>query len=412
MTRASRARALGLVVSLGVATTAHAGFTCSSVARRGDVDPAGEVFSNRFDEKVAVSPSGDVLFIGSAGGQRQALYRYRNVGPNGIIARDGDPAPGGSAFGNFAGSRFGRLSINSAGNAAFIARLALPGEGVFVDVGGALEKAARTTDLSPSGGFFVSFPSVSAINDANEVAFIGLTDIGPSGIFRYDADTNLLVTVVDTTATDTLGRPFCSFGEVGLSDAGLAFTATVGVPNCLTPIQGVFTASIAGFPAVTLAGDPSPIGGTTFTSFVRAPETGASITFEATVSGLTYTGSGIFSSAAPATIVAAGDAAPSVGGTVKKLGGQHRQTLAGNVATRLFLRSTTAKQGIFLYDGSPEAGVVKTDTPPVPPFGPSSRYRTIGPPAVDETGAFFAFRAKMLDTVAPGSKTGVLRCTP
>ena len=52
-----------------------------------------------------------------------------------------------------------------------MARLAI-GQGVFVDVGGVLEKAAQTTDASPGGGTFVDFPSASEINDASAVAFV------------------------------------------------------------------------------------------------------------------------------------------------------------------------------------------------------------------------------------------------
>jgi hypothetical protein len=390
---------------------AEASFTCESVARRGDLDPDGAAFSNKFDEAVAVNAAGEVLFVGRAGESQQTLYRYPNGGPNAVIARVGDPAPGGSAFGHFAGGCFGRPSVNTAGVAAFFAKLALPGQGVFVDVAGTLEKAAQTTDPAPGGGFFVAFPSVSLINDANEVAFVGTIDLGSSGIFRYDADTDALVGVVDTSDADTAARPFCTFGEVGLSNVGLAFTATVGNPTCLTPLPGVFRESLGTFVPVAVGGDASPIGGSTYESFSGAPEVGAAITFQARVTGVTFTGDGIFETAGPSKVVAAGDAAPEVLGAVKKLGGQHRQALGGDVIVRLFLRQTAAKHGIFRYDATPEAAVVKTDAPPDPPFGPLSRYRAIGPPAAAATGTTIAFRAKMRDTIKPGSKTGVLRCS-
>jgi hypothetical protein len=184
------ASAIALVCLAGVA---EARFTCESVARRGDLDPGGAVFNNKFDEAVAVNAAGDVLFVARAGSNQQTLYRYPNGGPNSVIARVADPAPGGSAFGHFAGGCFGRPSINGAGVAAFFAKLTLPGQGVFVDVAGTLEKAAQTTDAAPgTGGFFVAFPSVSLINDANEVAFVGTIDLGSSGIFLYDADTDVL----------------------------------------------------------------------------------------------------------------------------------------------------------------------------------------------------------------------------
>jgi hypothetical protein len=353
-----------------------------------------------------------VLFVARAGVQKQTLYRYANGGPSSIVARERDAAPGGSAFGRFAAGSFGRLSLNASGNAAFFARLALPGSGVFVQMGGTLEKAAQTTDPSPAGGFFTSFPSVSAIDDANEVAFVGLVDTGHNGIFRYDAIADILTAVVTTTDSDTSARPFCAFGEVGLSNAGLAFTATVGVPDCLTPVQGVFRDVAGTFVPVALVGDASPIGGTTYASFSGAPEIGSRITFAANVVGVTFTGGGIFDGLAASKIVAQGDAAPDVGGTVRKVGGQHRQTLAGDVELRLFLRQTTVGNGIFRYDATPEAAVAKTDAAPSPPYGALATYRDVIAPAIDENGAYLAFKAKVKDTVSPRSKTGVLRCTP
>jgi len=412
MTRSASTTLGGLMLALGMAAAAQAATTCTTVARRGDLDPVGASLSSRFDEQVAVNGAGDVVFVGRAKGQRAALYRYPNSGPAGIVARSGDPAPGGSAFGRFRTTAATRLSLNSFGDAAFLARIALPGEAIVVDAGGVLEKAAQTTDPSPAGGFFVSFPAVSALNDAREIAFVGISDTGPSGIFRYDADTDALATVVDTTDTDTLGRPFCSFEAVGLSNLGLGFIATVGNPTCLSPVQGVFVESGGLFPALALVGDASPIGGAVYAAFLDAPEVGASISFDASVSGTTFSGTGIFSTAGPTKVVAAGDAAPGVGGVVRKLGGSHRQTAGGEIVTRLFLRGTTPHHGLFRYGTSAQALLVTSDAPPSPPFGALSRYRALGTPAIDPAGSFFAFRAKIRDTVAPSAKTAVLRCTP
>jgi hypothetical protein len=402
-----RAVALALALWTGVA---EARFTCTSVARRGDLDPSGAAFQNKFDEQTAVNGAGDVVFVARSGSNQQFLYLYPNGGSSSIIARVGDPAPGGSTFGQFAKGTFGGPSINTAGLVAFKARLALPGEGVFVDVGGVLEKAARNTDAAPGGGFFVSFPSVAAINDSDEVVFTGVVSDGPSGIFRYDADTDTLVTVVDTTGADTLARSFCGFDAVGQSDAGLALRGSVGNPTCATPLAGIFREVLGTFVPVAVTGGATPIGGTTYSLFLDAPAVGSTTTFVARVTGATFNGDGIFD-AGGSVVVASGDVAPDVGGVVKKTGGQHRQTLGGAVITRLFLRQTLAKHGIFRYDGTPEAAVVKTDTPP-PPFGALSRYRDIGLPAIDESGAYLAFRAKMRDTVKPGSKMGILRCVP
>jgi hypothetical protein len=401
--------AAALVTALWIGA-ADARYTCTSVARRGDMDPDGFVFTNKFDESTGVNAAGVVVFVARAGNLQQALYRYPNGGPNTVIARVGDPAPGGSAFTRFGAGCFGAESINTAGVVGFVARLAI-GQGVFVDVGGVLEKAAQTTDTSPGGGTFVDFPSASEINDASAVAFVANVSGGPSGIFLYDAVLNTLVTVLDTSDTDSTARPFCSFEEVGLSDTDIAFTATVGNPTCATPLEGVFHGA-TGIP-IAVAGDVSPIGGSNYVEFIEAPEPGPTgvITFQAKVTGV-LSGAGIFSTAGPSKVVAAGDFAPDVGGSVKKPGLQHRQDGNGDVITRLFLRQTTAKHGIFRYDATPEAAVVKTDAPPAPPFGPLSKYRAISDASAASTGTTIAFRAKMKDTIKPGSKTGVLRCVP
>jgi hypothetical protein len=110
-------------------------------------------------------------------------------------------------------------------------------------------------------------------------------------------------------------------------------------------------------------------------------------------------------------VVAVGDLAPDVTGAIKKLGGQHRQDGNGDVIARLFLRQTDDKEGLFRYDGTPEAAVVKTDAPPSP-FGAGSKYRKLGPVSAANTSATIAFRAKMKDTAKPSSKTGIVRCVP
>jgi hypothetical protein len=278
-----------------------------------------------------------------------------------------------------------------------------------------VEKAAQTTDPTPNGGFFLSIPSVSNINHINEVAFVANVNGAPNGIFACVANANALVTVVDTTQSDTLARAFCSFGKVGLaaSFSVIAFTASVANPTCATPLEGVFTADGIGSPIpFVMAGDATPIGGTTYVSFLDAPQIGTTrLTFAASVTGATFRGNAIFSVPNPSKVVAVGDFAPDVTGAIKKLGGQHRQDGNGDVIARLFLRQTDDKEGIFRYDATPEAAVVKTDAPPAP-VGAGSKYRKIGSVSAAGTATTIAFRAKMKDTIKPGSKTGILRCVP
>lgn len=408
----------GALLSLTAPTgSAQAAFTCEAVARRGDTDPVGDVFTNRFDDRVAVNASGDTLFIGRAGANPQTLYRYTAGGSGEIIASMGDPAPGGSTFKRFCSRSFGHLAINFQGDAAFLAKLALPGEGVFVRVGDTLVKAAQTTDLaSPAGEPFVSFPSVSTIRDSGEVYFVGVLGGGSSSIFRYDSAADVRDTLLDTTATDDAGHPFCMFQTVGLSDGLVAFTATVGMPDCTTPVQGVFRLLDPGISqTIARAGDPSPIGGTTFESFLLTPETGAStITFAARVTGLPFTGDAIFrwDGVATTTVAGVGDAAPGGNGVLARLGGQHRQTLDGSVFAR-FLTKRPTSRGLFAFGTISQAVLEKTEQPPPwPTFGGKAFYKKLGPPAIDETGRFVAVYAQVHDSFQPVDKNAILRCRP
>lgn len=407
---------LGCAFALAAGAAQAAPYTCSAVAIRGNLDPDGFAFTNKFYPPVAVNTDGDVAFVGRARTQQQALYKYEDGGPNSVIARIGQPAPGGSSFMRFGSTAFGNVSMNTAGNVAFISRLSLPGEGIFVLDGGTLEKAVQTTDAAPGGGAFLSFPSVSQLDDSETVFFVANVDGAPSGIFSYDAGANSIDGPFLTTAdVDDGGNPFCAFQRIGSSNGAVAFVATVGIPDCGTPVQSLSQLVTVGVSlTVARAGDASPIGGTTFDTFLDSPETSASaITFAARVTGNTYTGDGLFSwSGAFTKLAAVGDAAPDVGGSLKKLGSQHQQTLANDVYALFYTRGTPASHGIFVFNGSGSAAQVKTDVPPAPPFGVGARYRAIAAPAVDKDGAFLAFSARVKDTVAPSSKSGILRCAP
>jgi hypothetical protein len=179
-----------LLVSTLMLGVAEARYTCTVVVRRNDIDPGGFAFTNRFEESLGVNAAGDVAFVGRAGTPKQTIYRYPNVGRT-ASSRVGDPSPGGSSFGRFVASSRGRISINTPSNVGFCADVTLPGGGVFVDVAGVLEKAAQTTDATPNGGFFLAFPSVSNLDDSNEIAFVATVNGAPNGVFRYDPDTNV-----------------------------------------------------------------------------------------------------------------------------------------------------------------------------------------------------------------------------
>jgi len=404
-----------LGVVLLIAPAARAGFPCESVAIRGDLDPAGDPFTNKFDERVGVNAAGDVVFVGRAGKKQQALYLYEDGGPSTIVAADGQVAPGGATFMRFGKSAFGDVSINTAGDVAFFAKLSV-GEGIFIRDGGVLKKIAQTGDASPGGGTFRTFPSVSQLNDVFGVSFVATVDGGPSGLFAYTtASASLAGPLLTTSDVDTDGHPFCEVQEVGYSDGVLAVIATAGIPDCNSPVQTVYFVSTPTivFPLARVGG-ATPAGGV-YTSFENSPETSTTgVSFAARVGGSPDTSEGIFfwNGTTVSTVTKTGDIAPVVGGQLKKLGGQHQQTLGNEIYARFFLRRSVTGQATFRYGGTPVVAQAKSDVPPNPPFGAGASYRAIGEPAVDENGSFVAFYARVRDAAKPKGKDGILRCTP
>jgi len=128
-------------------------------------------------------------------------------GTLGLVARAGDAAPGTGADVNFNG--FFNPVINNAGQTAFMCSLIGPGvdfnsnSGIFSEAGGTLGLVAREGDAAPGTaagvvfGSFVSSFNLPAINDQGQTAFVGtLTGAGVSstndqGIFATDLDGTL-----------------------------------------------------------------------------------------------------------------------------------------------------------------------------------------------------------------------------
>ncbi|MDG2304620.1 MAG: hypothetical protein P8R42_08165 [Candidatus Binatia bacterium] len=89
----------GLAVLLLACTQVMAAFTCTTVARRLQVDPEGNVFSNVVRDDFGVHDSGDVVFAAKVGDGRERLCRYRGSGAGEVIAEAGGPGPEGMVFG-------------------------------------------------------------------------------------------------------------------------------------------------------------------------------------------------------------------------------------------------------------------------------------------------------------------------
>ncbi|HEY2387756.1 MAG TPA: choice-of-anchor tandem repeat NxxGxxAF-containing protein [Candidatus Binatia bacterium] len=410
-------RSLAGLVLAGVVLTFPAGaaqaltFTCSTIVTRGTPDPMGGAFKSKFEEP-RINGSGDVLFVSKPQGPPKRLYLYPGAGTPSVIATAGDLAPGGSEF-----SKFTDTSINDAGDLAFRGDL-VTGEGVFVKPSaGSLTAAVRTTDAVPGGGFFGVFPMVADISASGKVAFLATVEGGASGAYLYSGTVSKIAVVGDSSGD---GRQFCDFSSVDLGDSGNAVLHTTTQVDCNdtmeTPRDGVYVQNGSSFVSVAQIGDATPIGGTTYASFLGIPEINASdlVGFRARTAGTeNVTGLFDFNQTGPTTtlLTATGDSVPGSTGFLKTIAFSHL-TDGGRQAFRGRLRSGTARFGIFIAGGTPDAVALNTSPVPTDSFGAGAVYRTIEEDfGVDRSGTRVTFSAKVHDTVVPKSKIGLFRCT-
>ncbi len=409
-----------LALLLGIAAPADAlTFTCSTVARKGTLDPSNGEFGTRYDSP-GINAAGDVVFFAHAKRAPRRLYLYPNAAAPSIIAGTGDGAPGGSAY-----KTFREPSINDAGDLAFHAKLAI-GEGVFQrPAAGAVAKVAMTTDASPGGGVFEKFPAVSRVNAAGNVAFIGRVSSGADGVFLYDATLATVATVGLVGDLTLEGRQLCELIEVGLGATGTVAIHAMTKVSCADPmeaeIRGIYRHSGLLFSKVLEEGDATPIGGTTYDNFIGAPDVNASdkVMVRARTTGVVGV-VGIFLTdpvgPTTTTLAATGNFAPG-GGSLKSLapGGVTDGDRAG-IGARI--ASGTAKTGIFLFGAGDEAVVRDGDLAPNDQFGPNSFYTKINPGnrktneevGVDRSGTWLAYTARVYDTIGPPGKAGLFRC--
>jgi hypothetical protein len=395
-------------------------FTCSTVARRGDLDPAGSALKSRYDSP-AINGAGDVAFAAYAQGAPRRLYHYPSVGAATVVAEQGGAAPGGSSY-----KKFRTVSIDDAGAVAFHATLA-SGEGVFVGPVGGVAKAAATAGVSPAGGTFNRFPAQSRVNAAGDVAFTAQVVGGANGVFLYDASATTVLTValVNDAALD--GRELCEFQDVGLGASGAVAVRAVTKVDCTDvgepELVGVYANVGLGFARVALEGDATPSPSTTYAQFIGAPDVNASdkVLFRARTVGVAG-GYGLFlhDPVGPTTVVlaATGDAAPATGGSLKTIA-PAGVTDGDRVALGARIAGGLAKIGIFLFDaGSSEKVVATGDPVPTDAFGPNSAYAKINPGnrknnegiGVDRSGTWIAYTATVKDTTGTPNASGVLRC--
>lgn len=436
--RAGLAAIVSYLLVVVLPAPVSAAFTCSTVARRLNSDPAALQFTNKFASEVATNSSGDTLFVARPAKAPYSMYLYPSGGGDEIVATAGTLGPPGASFKT--GKAFSSISLNDGGDLGFEARLAGGDDAVVVrESGGAMELGARTGDLAPTPGVFTSFRSVSGINNSSVVAFVAEVFGGASGVFVYDAttDTTAAAVLEGSLAIGVPPRSLCEISEASLGDSGsIAFVARTKLlcTDLLEPyLDGIFIAKVlvalppiyvVTIETVALQGDPSPIPGTVYSEFSVLPSRHRNVpkvnvldnvAFYAKVDGaVSQKGVFLWDSflMTTSTVVATGDAAPDVGGFVKVINDFH---LADDdtVFVNAKVAGSTAKTGIFEYGAPPSAGLVKTDAPPVDEFGPGSKFRKINKiNDVSSDGSRVAVGVKVADSIKPTKKSGVINCVP
>lgn len=159
-------------------------FTPDSIlAREREVAPGtGGALFNDFGFSAGLNDAGEAAFVGYLTGA--GVTAANDAGlftSNGLIAREGDAAPG---AGGATYAFFGDPSLNNSGETAFVSILA--GAGVTVENNSAIFAAgalvARKGDAAPGAGgalfAFLDTATTPALNDAGDTAFIA-TLAGP-----------------------------------------------------------------------------------------------------------------------------------------------------------------------------------------------------------------------------------------
>ena len=158
------------------------------VAKPGDPAPGGGTFS-AISVFSSISGKGHIAFTATTSAAASAgVYALRaDTGRLEVVVRPGDAAPGGGTFANAT-----RPRINDRGDVLFGGVVPRPGQALVNGLylarsGGGIERIAAPGDVMPDGWTFtrllLSFVTWT-LNDKGDVAFAALTQAGPySGVF-------------------------------------------------------------------------------------------------------------------------------------------------------------------------------------------------------------------------------------
>jgi hypothetical protein len=286
----------------------------SVVARVGDPAPGGGALDYLDTIWPAINDSGQAVFTAAATSITTSyalgVYSFAQ-GTLTRIAAPQDPAPGGGSFLSFTGP----VSINRSGDVSFVAYASFPSpSGVYLFSGSAFRSLVALGGSAPGGGAFSKFAFLS-LNDRPQVAFAAAVTLpGRSGFFIWSQD---MVTPIAQSGDPAPGGDFFDLPfdsnviltslEPSLNNSGdVAFGGSLSSGD-----SGVFKFSSGELSSVARPGDVMPRGGTIFFADTATLNDAGQVSF--TFYGNLGFGAGFFSEETRSTVALAGDPAPGGG---------------------------------------------------------------------------------------------------
>jgi hypothetical protein len=414
------------------------------VATEDDPAPGGSNFQ-KF-ESPSINDAGDLGFFGDLADGAAVFVRD----PGGMIVRAagiGDASPAGGTFAVIvAVSR-----VNDDGDIAFVAQGSGGPDGVFLFdssgpsvstiavVGGLTGDGREFCDLVDDGAVALSdsgdavFRAATAADCAMDPQVVGLWQ---EGFLFYTnvADEGDATPIPGTSYQQLFGVPLANASDEVLFRAKLrpADTCNNLTANLCTvdgdcagtclggsnvgeacalltdcPDQGMGTSCTPGVCGGTRCTGGAQIG----KPCAQASDCGGS---ECGVPGQKGKGLFLFDPSGPSTakVAVEGDAAPNTGGGfLKTLAPPGGLSDAGQAAFRSKVNKGNTAQGVFVFNGTDEDVVLRSDAVPNDVFGAGTAYRTINEETgFDRSGTQVTFSAKVKDTNSPPSNAGLFRC--
>lgn len=329
-----------------------------------------------------------LLAVGASGGERHAVR---------VVARAGEPAPGGGLFDRFGHENLPVIApVNARGDVAFFARLSRgpSEEGVFLRRGDQIVTVAREGDRVPGIGRLSGFGKhpTPAINDGGLVVFAAAVAGGRvvEGIFAWAAGRIRPIALTGAPAPGMSSSVLAGLDSPAVNARGdVVLLATIRRGR--ESLDAILLAAGGTLRKVVAQGDPAPAGGT-FAAF-GPPVINArgAVAFAAVVEGKTVPG-GLFVTRGDRIemVVGAGDETPA-GGIYAKFSERIALNDAGVLAFHGMLKFAPTAAAIFaIEDGRPR--VVSRLGDPAPGGGTIEQFGLW--PAVDPRGAV-AFAASI-----------------